>query len=88
MLRIKAAAHPRLSIELGTKLKPRHSSIFQCAVMQISFLHIQKNLFRKIEIKEYSQKKIRGCTYTVSHFSYAPLIKCKIIQKRNKIFLI
>ena len=25
---------------------------------------------------------------TVSHFSYAPLIKCKIIQKRNKIFFI
>ena len=25
---------------------------------------------------------------TVSHFSYAPLIKCKIIQKRNRIFLI
>ena len=26
-------------------------------------------------------------SYTVSHFSYAPLIKCKIIQKRNMIFL-
>ena len=26
--------------------------------------------------------------YTVSHFSYAPLIKCKIIQKGNRIFLI
>ena len=24
---------------------------------------------------------------TVSHFSYAPLIKCKITQKRNMIFL-
>ena len=26
--------------------------------------------------------------FTVSHFSYAPLIKCKIIQKRKSIFLI
>ena len=25
--------------------------------------------------------------YTVSHFSYAPLIKCKITQKRNVLFL-
>ena len=25
--------------------------------------------------------------YTVSHFSYAPLIKCKISRKRNVIFL-
>ena len=25
--------------------------------------------------------------YTVSHFSYAPFIKCKITQKRNVIFL-
>ena len=25
---------------------------------------------------------------TVSHFNNAPLIKCKIIQKRNRIFLI
>ena len=33
----------------------------------------------------YSFKKAQN---TVSHFSYAPLIKCKIIQKRNRIFLI
>ena len=25
--------------------------------------------------------------YTVSHFSYAPLIKCKISQRKNVIFL-
>ena len=37
---------------------------------------------------QYLTLSLRRCYITVSHFSYAPLIKCKINQKRNMIFFI
>ena len=46
---------------------------------------------RVVDLLKTTNFKVNACMYiiyTVSHFSYAPLIKCKITGKRNMIFLI
>ena len=44
---------------------------------------------RIVDLLKTTNFKVNACMYiiyTVSHFSYAPLIKCKITGKRNIIF--
>ena len=52
-------------------------------------LVVQKNLFWHLVFDDDLSKAVADMKDNiVSHFSYAPLINCKIIQKRNRIFLI
>ena len=44
------------------------------------------SLFRN-EFNKFNNTRARLLDSTVSHFSYAPLIKCKITRKSNVIFL-
>ena len=50
--------------------------------LNFSDTHVYARIYR---MKGYIYSQDSTCT--VSHFSYALLIKCKITQKRNMIFL-
>ena len=65
------------------------SSMCICTISSRSpcSLITQSLRWMKTQTKLNSRHVRTFCLYTVSHFSYAPLIKCKIIRKINVIYL-
>ena len=81
---IKTVYYPTHYIQSNWVIK--HFWLFNTFSLRASLIRIKLTVSLK-NIFNCFPSHVKGLTYTVSHFSCAPLIKCKITQKRNMIFL-